>query len=285
MATSAAKVEAVLLGNAQDGGVPQAGCACPRCLRARKDPAARKWVVSLGVVDHAGKKYWLIDATPDFREQLHWMIEACPGYSLAGIALTHAHTGHYTGLIHLGKEAWNVRGMPVYASARMAAFLRDNAPWAQLVRQGNLRLVELYPDRPRALSAGVRVTPVSVPHRGEWSDTLAFVIEGRQRALFYCPDIDSWETWEGLAGFVGRFDVALLDATFYSPDELPGRDMRAIPHPLATETVRRLQDAPVEVVLIHLNHSNPLHDPGPEREWVVRHGARVGELGQRWGLG
>ena len=137
-------VEAILLGMAQDGGVPQAGCHCTHCQAARADPAQRQWAACLGLVDRASRQSWLIDATPDFRQQLDTLqvFSGPPGQTpsassgcgpdcpLAGIALTHAHAGHYVGLIHLGREAWGTHGLPVHASARMATFLRENAPWS-----------------------------------------------------------------------------------------------------------------------------------------------------------
>ena len=278
-------VEAILLGTAQDGGVPQAGCTCDHCRPARTDPALRQWVACLGLVDRAAGQSWLIDATPDFREQLHALHERAPDCSLAGIVLTHAHTGHYAGLIHLGREAANTQGLPLYASARMAGFLRDHAPWSQLVALGNVELRILTPDREVQLSPRLWLTPLAVPHRDEYSDTLAYVVRGPQRRLFYCPDIDGWDRWSrDLAQVANEVDVALLDGTFYSADELPGRDVAQIPHPLATDTAERLAGADNEVHLIHLNHSNPLLWPGPERDWLAARGVGVGAAGMRWQL-
>jgi pyrroloquinoline quinone biosynthesis protein B len=138
-------VEAILLGTAQDGGVPQAGCYCAHCAPARSDLALRRWVACLGLVDRVARKSWLVDATPDLREQLHALHRLAPDCPLTGIVLTHAHIGHYAGLIHLGREAWNTKGLPVYASSRMACFLRENAPWSQLVALGNVQLHVLQP--------------------------------------------------------------------------------------------------------------------------------------------
>jgi pyrroloquinoline quinone biosynthesis protein B len=282
-------VEAILLGTAQDGGVPQAGCYCANCGPARTDPTRRKLVACLGLVDHATRQSWLIDATPDFREQLHALHSLAPDCPLAGIVLTHAHIGHYTGLIHLGHEAWGTRGLPVYASPRMAGFLRDNAPWSQLVSLGNIKLRLLMPGGDAQLSPNLHLTPLLVPHRDEFSDTLAFVVHGlggSRRQLFYCPDIDTWDEWEhDLRQFVADIDVALLDATFFSADELPGRDLSQIPHPLATDTAERLAGVDCDVRLIHLNHSNPLHRSGPERDWLEARGIGVGGFGERWRLG
>ena len=278
-------VEAILLGTAQDGGVPQAGCTCGQCLAARADAALRQWTACLGLVDRGAGQSWLIDATPDFREQLHALQAWAPDCPLAGIALTHAHVGHYAGLVHLGREAANTQGLPVYASARMAGFLRENAPWSQLVALGNVVLRILTPDEEVQLGPRLWLTPLAVPHRDEFSDTLAYLVRGPERRLFYCPDIDGWDRWSrDLGQVVGGVDVALLDGTFFSADELPGRDVAQIPHPLATDTAQRLAGAQGEVRLIHLNHSNPLLRLGPERAWLAERGVGVGVTGMHWRL-
>jgi pyrroloquinoline quinone biosynthesis protein B len=279
-------VEAILLGIAQDGGVPHAGCGCANCSRAWTDPAFRQFVTCLGLVDHASRQSWLIDATPDFREQLHALHNLAPDCPLAGIVLTHAHIGHYTGLIHLGREAMGGRDVPVYATPRLASFLRDNAPWSQLVALRNIELRLLSPGADPQLSPLLLLTPLLVPHRDEHSDMLALVVHGPTRRLFYCPDIDAWDEWEhDLRGFVTKMDVALLDATFFSADELPGRDLSEVPHPLATDTAERLAGVDCDMRLIHLNHTNPLLASGPEREWLAARGIAVGTFGERWGLG
>jgi pyrroloquinoline quinone biosynthesis protein B len=279
-------VEAILLGTAQDGGLPQAGCECAHCRAAWTDPALRCWVACLGLVDRAAGQSWLIDATPDFREQVHALYELAPDCPLAGITLTHAHMGHYAGLIHLGREAWNTQRLPVYASPRMAAFLRNHAPWSQLVALDNVELRLLAPGREVQLSPDLSLIPLAVPHRDEFSDTLAFVVRGPARQVFYCSDIDAWDHWDrDLRSFIAGMDVALLDGTFFSAAELPGRDLGEIPHPLVTDTAGRLAGVACDVRFIHLNHSNPLHSPGPEREWLSAQGLGVGACGDRWRLG
>jgi pyrroloquinoline quinone biosynthesis protein B len=284
---SAGAVEAVLLGVAQDGGVPQAGCTCDYCQRAHADPTQRQLVVCLGLIDHVAHKTWLIDATPDLREQLHALQQATPGYVCAGILLTHAHMGHYAGLIHLGREAWNTVTLPVYASPTLCGFLRTHAPWSQLVDLGNIALQELEPDAQVALSPRLHVTPVPSPHRNEWSDTVAFVVRGPQRALFYCPDTDDWEAWgPELARTLEQAAVALLDGCFFSADELPGRNLAEIPHPTVVRSVAQLGDwvHNCQISFIHLNHTNPLYHAGPEQTWLRQQCYHVGRTGQWWTL-
>jgi pyrroloquinoline quinone biosynthesis protein B len=217
---------------------------------------------------------------------LHALHNLAPDCPLAGIVLTHAHMGHYTGLIHLGREAMCTRDLSVYATPRLASFLHDSAPWSQLVALGNIELRLLTAGTYTQLSPDLHLTPVLVPHRNELSDTLALVVHGPARRLFYCPDIDTWDKWEhNLRDFVAGMDVALLDGTFFSHDELPGRDLREILHPLVTDTAERLARVDCDVRLIHLNHTNPLLAPGPEWDWLAAQEIGVGAFGERWVLG
>lgn len=268
---------------AQDGGLPQPGCQCPNCQAARANPVLRQKVVSLGLADEAAGRSWLIDATPDFPGQYDTLTSRAP---LAGILLTHAHIGHYPGLMYLGPEAMNAQAMSVYATPRMAAFLRANAPWSGLVAGGHIELMVVMPGREIALSPHLWVTPIAAPHRDEYSDTVAWLARGPKRTLFYCPDIDHWREFEtDLRTWLAHIDIALLDGTFFSPDELPGRDFTQIPHPLVTDTAKRLADVSTQVVFIHLNHTNPLWHSGPERAWLQARGFHVGRQGQIWRLG
>jgi len=143
----------------------------------------------------------------------------------------------------------------------MAAFLRTNGPWSQLVSLGNIELREIEPDRPTVLADGLSVTAIRVPHRDEYSDTVAFRVAGPSRALLYVPDIDKWEKWDRrLEDEVANAGVALLDGTFESESELPGRSLLEIPHPLVGETAARLAGKArgTDVRFIHLNHTNRL---------------------------
>jgi pyrroloquinoline quinone biosynthesis protein B len=255
-------VRAVVLGIAQDGGVPHIGCRQDLCVAARRDPARRQRVAAVGLVD--GDARFLIDATPDLPSQIEslWGAEAPPDRRrpLSGILLTHAHVGHYAGLLSLGREALGADHVPVYATPRMAAFLRANAPWSELVTRGHIQLRELAPGRELALTPRLHVTAVLVPHRDELSDTVAFVVRGPERRLLYLPDIDKWQRWERrLVDEVRAADAALLDGTFLDAAEIPGRSQADIPHPLVGETAALLpDDLRARVRLIHLNHTNRL---------------------------
>jgi pyrroloquinoline quinone biosynthesis protein B len=280
---------AVVLGIAQDGGVPHIGCRQELCVAARRDPARRQRVASVGLVDADGSRF-LIDATPDIASQIEslWGNDSPPDRQrpVEGILLTHAHVGHYAGLMYLGREALGARRIPVYATPRMARFLRDNGPWSQLVSLGNIELREMTPGQELALSPRLRVTPLAVPHRDELSDTVGFRVRGPKRTLLYVPDIDKWERWDRrIEDEVKRADVALLDGTFYEAAEIPGRSQADIPHPLVGETASRLGAAlRTRVRLLHLNHTNRLlWEPQLVEEPSLR-GLAVARDGETFGL-
>lgn len=232
-----------VLGVAQDGGVPHIGCTKPPCSTGRVEKVA-----CLGLAGPGGT--YLFDATPDLPAQLRALTG---GPAPDGIFLTHAHIGHYSGLMYLGKEALGARAVPVYATPRMAAFLAANEPWKTLVTDGRIDLRTI--DGPVTLPGGVTVTAVPVPHRDELSDTVGYFIEGPRARAIFVPDADRWP--DGFRELIDGVDHAFLDGTFSSADELPHRDVTKIPHPLIPDTRERLRGVRAKVWFIHLNHSNP----------------------------
>lgn len=288
----------LVLGTAQDAGIPQIAAHLPEDEAARQNPSRRRLVSSLLIADPATGKRWLIDATPDFSEQVARAAGNPPGAPqpagrpplFDAIFLTHAHMGHYTGLLQLGREAYAAEGQRVMASASMAAFLEKNAPWELLVRLGHIRLERFAAGTAIALAPELSITPIAVPHRAEYTDTYAFLVRGPHRSALYLPDIDRWEAWDQkLEDVLRRVDVAFLDGTFFDEHELPGRKLEEIPHPLIRLTMERLAALPEnerrKVVFIHLNHSNPAADPdSAARRAIEAAGMRLAIEGQREGL-
>jgi pyrroloquinoline quinone biosynthesis protein B len=276
------RVEAVVLGIAQDGGVPHLGCRQKLCVDARRDPAKRRLVASLGLVDDRAGKRFVIDATPDFSEQV-----ARLGRLPDGILLTHAHIGHYLGLAQLGREVANARRLPVFCTRSMARFLRENLPWSRLVAQENVEIREVEPGKEIALTDSLHVTPLKVPHRDEDSDTVAYVVSGPGRRLLWLPDIDKWEKWDRrIEDVVRTVDAAFLDGTFFSADEIPGRPLAEIPHPLVPETVSLLSTAArsTKIFFVHLNHTNRLLWDRKETRRLLDRGFGIAAENQRIAL-
>jgi pyrroloquinoline quinone biosynthesis protein B len=126
----------IVLGIAQDGGIPQIGCTQKIC------ETQKHFVSSLALVEQ--NSLVLIDATPDLRDQYAELTkrfqQTVRPNLLDGILLTHAHMGHYTGLLYLGKESISTKKVPVWCSTEMADYLTKNAPWSLLVSNGNIEL-------------------------------------------------------------------------------------------------------------------------------------------------
>ncbi len=281
-----AQTRLVVLGTVQDAGYPHIGCEKECCKNQWNSTTPKRLVSCIGVTE-AGRA-WLFDATPDLTAQVKNLLTqaANPGKRLPdGIFLTHAHIGHYTGLMYLGREAAGARKTPVYAMPRFKTFLENHGPWEQLVKLDNIDIREMQEDQPVNLTPTLRVTPIRVPHRDEYSETVGFIIHGPAKKALFLPDIDKWNRWsKDLKDILAQVDYALLDATFFKNGEIPGRDMSEIPHPFVEETMALLQDLPpsekAKVYFIHLNHTNPLLNPAsPAYQEVRQSGYHVAEEG------
>jgi len=256
----------IVLGVAQDGGAPHAGCMRDCCKNRWQHPEEANRVVSLGVIDPVSRQTFLLEATPDLSAQMQ-ELQQIAGLSSQkapnGIFLTHAHIGHYTGLMYLGREVLGAAKVPVYTMPRMKTFLERNGPWSQLVSLQNIELQPLKKDSSVHLSRQLAITPLKVPHRDEFSETVGFLIEGPEKRVLFIPDIDKWEKWNrNIDSLVSKVDIAYLDGTFYENGEIPGRDMSLIPHPFVEESLDRFNHLPdslkSRIRFIHFNHTNPL---------------------------
>ena len=280
-----------VLGVAQDAGYPQAGCFLPHCLPGWENSELRRGATSLALIDPDTRSKYLFEATPNLPEQLYYLerVATNEDYSLDGVFLTHAHMGHYTGLMFFGFESMNADNIPVYAMPRMSNYLRTNGPWSQLVRMNNIVLRELRDQQPVEFER-LSVTPILVPHRDEFSETVGYHIRGPQKTALFIPDIDKWQVWDrDILEEIRASDYALLDATFFDGNELPGRDMEDIPHPFVIESLELFSELSVtdraKVWFIHLNHSNPLLNPQSEAyQHVIDAGYNIAQRGVRLGL-
>lgn len=286
----------LVLGTAQDGGIPHIGCYCPNCRAARAIPELARQIASLAILDLVAKNYFLIDASPDIRSQSD-LAHRRLGLDISGrknvphgILLTHAHIGHYTGLMFYGFEGLHADRLPVFVSTRMGHFLAENGPWSRLVDDKNIILRPLKPGESTALSSRILVQPFRVPHRDEFSDTLGLRISGANKKAVYIPDIQGWEAWDhSVAAEAGRADIALLDGTFFSQEELPGRNLSKIGHPFITHSMDLLRDTvrreKTRVYFTHLNHTNQALDPeGEARERLREEGFALAEEGMEFFL-
>ena len=275
-----------VLGVVQDAGYPHIGCEKDCC----KVVSPGDYFVScLGLVDKTNNKRYLFDATPDIHNQIN-LLEKFPEANLIdGIFLTHAHIGHYTGLMYLGREGLGGKNIMVYALKRMARFLTKNGPWDQLVKLNNISIQKISNKEFVKLSENIFVVPIRVPHRDEYSETVGYKIIGKSKKILFIPDIDKWDEWKkSIIEEVKLVDYAFIDGTFYNGSEL-NRDMREIPHPSIEETLQLFSNQPLaernKIYFIHINHTNPiLTNKNGIRDLVESLGFNIAERGLKFKL-
>ena len=277
-----------ILGTAQDGGVPQAGCGCPNCNAAFENPERVRFPVSLGVIDNKGGKH-LIEATRALPEQLKIWADTC-GYDNPirpdTVLLTHAHLGHIEGIGQFGKEAMGCQNLTLVASESVISILQNKklmAPFSNtdFTSEESLKFEQ----------GGIVFDFIPVPHRDDTSDTHAILVSGENKRVLFLPDHDDWGQTLKSVGYTNPRDWfqsmgathVLLDATFWNGEELPGRDMKDVPHPTVEDTLERIQESELEgpeIIFIHLNHTNPLNKPNSKQSRMVEAaGCKIGHRG------
>ncbi len=280
-----------ILGTVQDAGSPHIACDKSCCQDLIHNPDPGRKVVSLGLYDGDSGKY-LFEATPDITSQLK-MLKDLRGVTRElpdGIFLTHAHIGHYSGLMYFGKEAVNSKNVPVYAMTRMKSFLETNGPWSQLVKLENIQINELKSGEAVELGKGIKVFPFLVPHRDEFSETVGYRIEGPNKSAIFIPDIDKWEKWKmDVVKLIQSVDYAFLDATFYSGEEIGHRDISEIPHPFIIESMEKFKRLSPQdrskIIFIHFNHTNPvLNEQSDAVQVILGRGFNIARVGEVYAL-
>lgn len=282
-------VSLYILGTAQDGGSPHIGCKKECCSILFENPDPERKVVSLGVVDHENSKSFLFEATPDMPSQLKLLKELSQKEEEApnGIFLTHAHIGHYTGLMYLGREAMGAKAVALYSMPKMKSFLENNGPWNQLVDLKNILITEIENEKRVQLTSNLGVIPFTVPHRDEYSETVGFKIIGSHKSALFIPDIDKWSKWEkNIVEEISKVEFAFLDATFYDGKEINNRDISEIPHPFVVESIELFERLPdkekAKIHFIHFNHTNPLlSDNSDEFNNLINQGFNVAQFNKK----
>ena len=280
-----------ILGTAQDGGFPHIGCQKKCCDDFYKGISLKQKVVSLGLIDRKAQQKFLFEATPDISTQLadlennHLKTNTI----INGVFITHAHIGHYAGLLYFGKEALGKKDTRVYAMPKMKGFLENNGPWSQLVTDQNIVFSDLKKDTVIQLNHSLKVTPFLVPHRDEFSETVGYKIEGKNKSALFIPDINKWSLWEkNIVEEVKKVDYAFLDATFFKEGEI-NRPMSEVPHPFIEETIDLFKNESLttknKVIFIHFNHTNPALQPNSkERNELTLLGYKFAKEGKRFEL-
>lgn len=286
-------VTLIILGTIQDAGSPHIACKKDCCKDLFEKPEPNRKVVSLGLIDHQNKKKFLFEATPDIVSQLK-NLKQFSSFSDAemvdGIFLTHAHIGHYAGLMYLGKEAMNTNAVPIYAMPKMKDYLNQNGPWSQLVKNNNINIQEIYNHSPIQLTSSIQIIPFTVPHRDELSETVGYKIIGPNKKALFIPDIDKWEKWAtDIIDEIANVDYAFIDGTFFDANEINNRNIAEIPHPFIIESMGKFKNLSLiernKIYFIHFNHTNPvIKKNSSQKEIVLKNGFNIAGIYNKFNL-
>ena len=259
------KIIIVLLGTAQDAGVPQLGCDCAICTRALSNMSYRRLVAAIGIINPITEKSYLPNRTGVKTKSQESKL------GLEGIFLTHAHMGHYLGLLQFGKEASAAKKLPVHATSSMVDFLEANSPFKDLVNEQNIITNKITPGGKCLHENNLDITPLPVLHRHEHSDTVGYLIKGAKKQLLYIPDMD--QLTEPVQKQISKADIALIDGTFYDKAELSTRrNYEDILHPTISKSMVELKLLlrNTNIYYTHFNHTNPVLDPDSEPRKMVK---------------
>lgn len=296
-----------VLGSAAGGGFPQWNCGCPNCdgVRNRSIRATARRQESVAVSGDDGRSWFLLNASPEIREQLESFRELWPRERrhtpLAGIVLTNGDLDHVLGLLSLRES----HPLTLYATeAVRRGFTEGNVLYRTLQRfDGQVTWRSLVPDQPLALGAGasgsLTLTPFRVPGKrpihleGPGSgppsddDNIGLLLRASgaagARTLAYVPAAAAWT--ETIERAVAEADVVFFDGTFWSSAELSStgvgtkraEDMAHLPVGGPGGGLARLAGLRASRrILIHINNTNPLlREDSPERAEVEAAGVEL----------
>ena len=291
----------MLLGTAAGGGFPQWNCWCPSCRVARYDPqAARPRRQSSAAISVDGRRWFLLNASPDVRDQLAALFPDTPAairhMPIEGVLLTDAELDHSLGLVLL-REA---RHLPVFTTAAACAVLEHDSRILPVTRAfADVPVTELLLDAPQALryrdgsSSGISVEVFAVaagPPRFARRDDIghtvgmAFQDQDSGKMCAFVPACGALTP-----SLLERFalaDVLLFDGTFWTDDELialgigdrTARQMDHLPISGRDGSLAQLATLPCRHrIYTHINNTNPmLIERSPESELVERAGLTIG---------
>jgi len=302
-------MDLILLGTAAGGGFPQWNCWCPPCRVARTDPArAHPRTQSSAAVSADGKRWFLLNASPDVRLQLGLLNGQAPAdvrhVPVEGVVVTDAELDHTLGLALL-REA---RKLQLYATDAVLGVLQEDSrilPVTEAFSEITVTRLSLDNEVPLlyrdGTPSGLEVTAFSVAgdpprfaRREEPGHTIGLLLrdsKSRSKAAFVpgCGALD-----EKLLARLRRTDSLFIDGTFWDDAELLtlgisdrlARQMGHVPVSGAEGSLARLRDLPCRNrVYTHINNSNPmLLEDSPERREVEAAGILVGDDGMRFSL-
>lgn len=213
---------------------------------------------------------YLIEATPDINMQVR-------GRYIDGVFLPHFHLGHVNGLLYFGREGPDASSLNVYCGEHVEDFLMKNDPYRYLVDRNNIEIHNFKEGDAMDIQGG-QIAIKEHDHQLQ-EKTTAYIVEGEEKTLYYLSDIS--ELTEDIKEAISDADIAIIDGTFYSDDEIDRYE--EVPHPTIEKSMDQLEDFDTEILFTHLNHTNPaLREGSEERQEVEDRGFQIAEAGMEF---
>ncbi|ANY08762.1 pyrroloquinoline quinone biosynthesis protein PqqB [Pseudonocardia sp. HH130630-07] len=289
-----------ILGSAAGGGFPQWNCGCPGCRAVRDGsrPATPRTQSSIAISPD-GRRWWLVNASPDVRTQLADTPALHPvsdrGTPLQGVLLTDAEIDHTLGLVLLREGG----GVTLHATASTERTLRAGTGLLDtLERFCPVRWTPVDPGVPHDLG-GLRYRAFDVPTgkhdrfgTGTGSGRVVgyrFTDTGSGRSAVYLPGVQ--ELTGAVLDELDGADLLLVDGTTWHDDELVRLGLAAkTAHDMghlhvggpggSLDVLTRPERRLGRVVYVHVNNTNPmLLEDSAERAEVTAAGLTVGTDG------
>jgi pyrroloquinoline quinone biosynthesis protein B len=278
----------LVLGSAAGGGFPQWNSNDESSRRARAGEIAGRTQSSLAV-SADGRRWVLLNASPDIRQQINERRQLQPGSidpnrssPIAAVVLTNADVDHVAGLLSLRES----QPFALYAHERVVAILGENSIFnvlnPQYVPRRHVRLDSPLEIRDAGdAPLGVYVTAFSVPGKAPlWredetqasfgareGDTIGLQIraEGTAHSMFYIPGCAAMT--EVLAARLRGAALVFFDGTLWRDDEMlaqgagkkTGKRMGHMSCSGADGSMTAFESLGVKrKVFIHINNTNPL---------------------------
>jgi pyrroloquinoline quinone biosynthesis protein B len=277
----------VVLGAAAGGGVPQWNCGCPVCLKARTtDPELQSTQASIAV-SADGEHWFLINASPDLRQQLIATPQLHPRAGqlrhspISGVILTNGEIDAVAGLLSMRE------GSPftIYAHAKVLSILGDNSIFNVLnpknvQRQPIEEDVAFEPKLPDGSPSGIEVLPFAAPGKSAWylegkphpagdtgaGDTLGLRIRDKATGKYFYFLAACAEATDDLKSRVAGAPLIFFDGMVWRDDELiaaglgnkTGQGMGHIAMSGGAGAIESLAGLDIgRKIFLHINNSNP----------------------------
>ncbi|HEX2552288.1 MAG TPA: pyrroloquinoline quinone biosynthesis protein PqqB [Microvirga sp.] len=296
-------MQALILGSAAGGGVPQWNCRCPVCALAwAGDPRVAPRTQSSLAVSADGEHWLLVNAAPDLRQQIAQNAALHPRAGLrhtpiGAVLLTNGDVDHVAGLLSLRES----QAFGLFGTRQVLDGLAGNAVFdvvsPRFVERSVVRLHEAFEPVP-GLTVTLFPVPGKVPlwlERGEpaigeaTEATVGAIIEAAGRRLAYIPGCAL--VTEAVRQQIRHADALLFDGTVFMDDDLiragvgekTGWRMGHMPMTGENGSIHALADLAIrDRIFVHLNNTNPvLVEGSDERGFVERAGWRIAYDGMK----